>query len=142
MQFERFEHATAPRVNRDPGHTFSDLATPPSGRRNALHVHRHAHLAAEEIEQDGDTVAVAYALVEAEAVGEHAVQNANLVARAEIRTVVETHETGGILTRLQAGDDLRGNGVGNSPLQTRRETPKVEKIERQRCVPRSIPTNR
>ena len=102
--------ATAVRVNRPrPKQTVLKPARR-SSRRNGLHVHQHAHLAAEQIEQDRDAIAIRHSIVKSKAVGKDAFKYTDLLSDPEIRPVLQLDEARVILALPQCRHDLAGNG--------------------------------
>jgi len=51
--------------------------------RHRFGTHQHTYLAAEQVEQNGYAVAIGHALIEAETVGEHTLENTNFVPGAK-----------------------------------------------------------
>ena len=80
-----------------------------SGRGDRFHIDYHSDLAAEQVEQDSDTLAVFHAFIETEAAGERAIQNANLVASTEAGPQVELHEAILVFACAQRGNDRIGH---------------------------------
>jgi len=61
-------------------------------RNDQVGAHEHAHLAAQEVKQDSNTLAVIYAFNQCETVGECALQDAHGVAGRETNAAFEPDE--------------------------------------------------
>jgi hypothetical protein len=59
----RFSIATAVRVKRFPRWALSGFCGGELGRSHSFSIHKHAHLAAEQVEQDCDPITVSHPLV-------------------------------------------------------------------------------
>src|SRR5262245_9785408 len=82
------------------------------GGGNGLGVHQHAHLAAEQIEQDCDAIAIRHAVIQPQQVGKDAFKHANLLAHVQVQPLIELDEAGAVFAALKAVHNLAGNRQG------------------------------
>src|SRR4051794_37929955 len=75
-----------------------------SGRGHEIHVEHDANLAAQEIEQDGDTLTFSQSFKETKAVHESPGKNSHFVAWRKGRAAIEHNKTLVVLARLEGAD--------------------------------------
>ena len=113
-----------------------------SHRGDEIRIQHHPDLAAQEVEENGDTLAIRHAFEQAETGRKRAVDDADGIARREPRGAIELDEATLVLARPQRSDHVATDGRRQSPLHTKREMPTVDWIARQRCAAASAAMNR